>query len=68
MAVMNSYLETCQFPKRAKVGLLVQDDTEEGAVDLKPAIVMNEAQFPEFVHEEVYPGARRANHFRQHLL
>ena len=38
-------------------------------MDLKSAIVvLNEAEFPEFVHEKVDPGARCANHFRQHLL
>ena len=37
-------------------------------MNLKSAIVVNEAQFPEFIHEEVYPGACRANHLRQHLL
>jgi len=29
---------------------------------------MNEAQFPEFVHEKIHPRARCANHFREHLL
>jgi hypothetical protein len=42
----------------------VQDNTQEGSVDVDPAIVMNEAQFPEFVHEEIDPGARCANHLR----
>jgi len=38
-------------------------------VDLKSAIVvLNEAEFPEFIHEKVDSGARCANHFRQHLL
>ena len=37
-------------------------------MDLKSAIVMNEAQFPEFVHENTHVGARCANHFRQHFL
>ena len=37
-------------------------------MDLKSAIVMNEAQFPEFVHEKIHPRSRCANHFRQHLL
>ena len=38
-------------------------------MDLKSAIVvLNEAKFSEFVHEKVDPGARCANHFRQHLL
>jgi hypothetical protein len=46
----------------------VQDDTQEGIVDLKSAIVMNEAQFPEFIHEKINTRASCANHFRQHLL
>jgi hypothetical protein len=55
--------------KRESWCLLVQDNTEEGTVDLKSAIVvLNEAEFPEFVHEKVDSGARCANHFRQHLL
>jgi hypothetical protein len=33
--------------------LLVQDDSEEGFVDFKSAVVINETQFPEFIHEEV---------------
>jgi len=37
-------------------------------VDLKSAIVTNEAQFLEFIHEKIDPRSRRANHFRQHLL
>ena len=37
-------------------------------MDLKSAIVMNEAQFPEFVHENTHLGARCANHSSQHLL
>jgi hypothetical protein len=47
---------------------VVQDDSQEGIVDLKRAIVTNEAQFPEFIHEKIDPRARRADHFRQHLL
>jgi hypothetical protein len=46
----------------------VQDDTQEGIVDLKSTIVPNEPQFPEFIHEKVNARARCANHFRQHLL
>lgn len=37
-------------------------------MDVESAIVFNEAQFPEFIHEKIDPGARCANHFRQHLL
>ena len=53
----------------AKVGLLVKDNTEEGRVDVETVIVvLNEAELPEFVHEEIHPRTRCANHFRQHLL
>ena len=37
-------------------------------MDVESAIVLNEAQFPEFVHEKIDPGARCPDHFRQHLL
>ena len=49
--------------------LLMQDNTQEGRVDVETVIVvLNEAECPEFIHEKVDPGARCANHFRQHLL
>jgi hypothetical protein len=35
-----------------------------GIVDLNRPIVLDEAQFPEFVHEEIDPGPRCANHLR----
>ena len=45
--------------------LFMQDHAQEGVVDLDSAvIVMNEAQFPEFIHEQVDPGARCTHHFR----
>ena len=37
-------------------------------MDLQTAVVMDESQFPEPVHEEADPRARCADHFRQHLL
>ena len=33
----------------------MQDNTQEGSVDMQPAIVLNEAQFLEFIHEEINP-------------
>jgi hypothetical protein len=41
--------------KRASWCLLVQHDTQERGVDLNPAVVLDEAQFPKFVHEEIDP-------------
>jgi hypothetical protein len=46
----------------------VQDNTEEGRVDVETAIVvLNEAEFPEFIHEKIHPRPRCANHFRQQV-
>ena len=33
-----------------------------------PAVVLDEAPFPEFVHEKIDPRPRCADHFRQHPL
>ena len=38
------------------------------AVDLETAIVIDEAEAAEFVHEEIDPRARGADHFRQRFL
>ena len=54
------------IPRKAE--LLVQYHAEEGTVDLEPAVVLDEAQFSEFVHEEIDPRPRCPNHLRQHLL
>ena len=49
----------------------MQDNTQERTVDMQPAVVLvvlNEAQFLEFIHEEVDPRTRCSNHFRQDFL
>ena len=35
--------------------LIVQDDTEKGAMHLQSAVVVNEAKLSELVHEEIHP-------------
>jgi hypothetical protein len=42
----------------------MQDDTQKRVVDLKSAIVMNEAEFPEFIHKQIHPRSRSAHHLR----
>ena len=48
----------------------MQDDTQEGIVDvdLAVAVVVDEAQFPKFVHEKIDSRPRCADHLRQSLL
>ena len=53
---------------RERGSLLVQDNTHERTVDVDLPVVFDEAQFPEFVHEEIDSRPRRANHLRQHFL
>jgi len=48
--------------------LIVQNNTQQRAVNFDSAIIINEAQFPKFVHEVAHTGARRANHLRECLL
>ena len=45
----------------------MQNNVQKRAVDLHLAVVVNETQLPEPVHEETDPRAG-ADHFRQHLL
>src|SRR5208282_5964505 len=47
---------------------VVHDDVEECRVDLQLAVIFDEAQFAEFVHEEIHPRAGRADPCRQNLL
>lgn len=35
--------------------LIVEDDVEEGTVHVQAAVILNETQLPEFVHEETHP-------------
>jgi hypothetical protein len=46
----------------------VQDNIQERSIDLKSAVVLDESELSEFVHEEVDPWARCADHLRQRFL
>jgi hypothetical protein len=46
----------------------VQDDTQKRSIDVQAAVVFDETEFPEFVHEKIYPGPRCADHFRKRFL
>ena len=43
---------------------VMQDDTQQRTIDVKPTVVSDEAQPLEFVQEEVDPRTSRADHFR----
>jgi hypothetical protein len=46
----------------------VQDNGEQRLVDLDFAVVFDEAELPEFVHEEIDARTGGADHIRQGLL
>jgi hypothetical protein len=51
------------------VRLVVQNDIQQGTVDFNTVtVVMNEAQFSKFVHEETYTGPGRPDHLSKRLL
>ena len=57
-----------QDASRQRWRLFVQDDFQEGRVDVEAAVVSNEAQLSEFSHEIVDTSAGCANLLRQHFL
>ncbi len=48
--------------------LIVQNDTQQRAVDFNSAVVFYEAQFSKFVHEMTHTRPRGADHFRERFL
>ena len=58
--------------RKGMENLVVEDNIEEGTMHLQPlvqpAVVLNEAQFLELIHEETDAGARGADHLREPFL
>jgi hypothetical protein len=52
------------------VALATHGNIHEGVIDanLAVAVVPDETKCPKFVHKQIDPGARCANHLRQHFL
>jgi hypothetical protein len=48
--------------------LLMQNQIQQGAMDLNVAVIFNKAQLPKLVHEEAHARPRGADHLRQRLL
>ena len=48
--------------------LVVEDNSQEGIVNVDPTVVLNETKLSEFVPEQIDSGSRCANYIRQHLL
>ena len=48
--------------------LLVQYHSQQRLVDCDSAVVFDEAQFPDFVHENIHARTRRTHHARQSFL
>ena len=66
--VRPSLWSTCSRRTRRTTTLVVQDDSEQRVVDLEAVRVVDESQPLEFLHEEINPRSRRADHRRQRLL
>ena len=46
----------------------MENNAQKGSINVETAIVFNEAQFLEFIHLKIDPGASCPDHFRQRLL
>src|ERR1700686_3044919 len=50
------------------VRIVMQNDIQQGAVNLQVPVVVDEAQLAEFIHEEAHARSCRADHFCEHFL
>ena len=53
---------------RFDLGLVEQNNVQQGIVNLDFSVVFDKTQFAEFVHEKAYACSRRADHLRQRFL
>ena len=71
MSMLCQMLKSVEFDSWLPAPLVVsvvQDDAQKDIVDVNFADVFDEAQFPEFVHEEIDPRPGGPDHRGQHLL
>jgi hypothetical protein len=59
---------TIEILKTLRLALIVEHDTYERSIDVKSAVVLDESELPEFVHEKIHPRASGTNHFSQSCL
>jgi hypothetical protein len=46
----------------------MQNDIQQGAVNLQVSVVVDQTQLAKFIHAEARPRSCRADHFREHFL
>jgi hypothetical protein len=47
---------------------IVQNNRQQRIIDFDPAVVLDETEFPEFVHEKIHARTRGPDHFRKRFL
>ena len=66
MARPGPILQKLRPAKRSK--LIVKDNSQKGTVNGEFAVILDEPEFSETIHEEAYPRAGCADHLRQYFL